>query len=105
MQSVERIPDSYNKLLIQASCEYCLRVLGKLCTEVPGHRELLADIRKLISSEQDLLIHGTRDQVGTVALLNLQVLEDRFSSVQERSEHLGILATIEKMPIDQLFDR
>jgi hypothetical protein len=102
--SAERLSDSYNKLLIQASAEYCMRVLKGVREDLPAHQRLLTEIRKLTSQEQDLLsqFSGYMDEL---ALLNLQVFEDRFMRIQEESERLGVFPRLNSIPIDQLFDR
>jgi hypothetical protein len=99
-----RLSDSYNKLLIQASAEYCARVLKGLREGLADHVHLLGEIRKLTSQEQDLLSQYAGNR-SDVSLLGLQVFEDRFMSIQEEAERLGIFPRLSNIPIDQLFER
>jgi hypothetical protein len=105
LRAAEGLPDSYNKLLIQASAEYCLRVLQSVREDDLEHVQLVTEIRKLASHQQDLLSQYTRGDAATLGLLNLQLTEDRFIVIQEKSERLGLLPRLSEIPVDQLMRR
>lgn len=101
LASSTRLPDSYNKLLIRASGQYCQVVVPKLREERPEHQELLSEIRRFISQEQDLISqYSTETQA--LALLDLQLFDDKFLRIQNAADRLGLLGRLNNLPISAL---
>lgn len=101
-----KLPDSYNKLLIRASAEYCLRVVRKLREDLTEHQKLLTEIRKFTLQEQDLMSRAvTLEDISEFALLDLQAFEDKFLRIQEEADRLGISRRLSDIPVAELVDQ
>jgi hypothetical protein len=105
LSQANRLPESYNRLLIRAAAEYSLTVVRKISDVNPQHQPLLTEVRKFTSQLQDLISQYSRTEIGALALLDLQLFEDRFLSIQEDSERLGIFPRLNNIPVADLVSR
>jgi hypothetical protein len=105
LDAARQLPDSYNKTLIQGSAEYCLEVMKRLSGNDAEQRQVLLEIRNFATQEQGLLRQFVDRDSSTFSLLDLQMIEDRFLNIQDQAGRLGVLARLNEIPIEQLFDR
>jgi hypothetical protein len=103
--SVELFPSSYNKLLLQGSADYCRRVLGGLNEGREEYRGLIDQIRAFTRQLEKLRDQFSGRYAEAFALLDLQIVEDRFELVQSESARLGVLPHLRDIPTAELVDR
>lgn len=97
-----RLPESYNKALLQGVADYCATVVSRLDEGRVADRQLLNQVRRLTSQIESLRSQFADQYSGTFALLDLRVIEDKFDMVQAESARLGVLPTLTDMPTADL---
>jgi hypothetical protein len=98
----ERLPESYNKFLVQGSGRYSSRILSRIDENRDDSKRLFSDIRKFASELESLCRQYVRDFASTFALLDLAILEDRFELIQAKSARIGLFPRLEDAPVADL---
>jgi hypothetical protein len=98
----ERLPDSYNKFLVQGSAKYSSRILSRIDENQDRNKKLFGDIRRFATDLESLCRQYVRDFASTFALLDFALIEDRFELIQTKATRLGLLPRLEDIPVAEL---
>ena len=97
-----RLPDSYNKILLQGVADYCATAVSRVDEARESHRLFLNQVRKFTSQIESLCAQFTDHFSSSFALLDLRVIEDKFDLIQAESARLGILPHLRDIPTADL---
>lgn len=102
IRAAARLPESYNKILIQGVADYCSTLVCKLDDKQEAEKQLLNQVRRFTSELEALCSQFTGQYSGSFALLDLRVIEDKFDMIQSESAHLGTLPALRDIPTADL---
>lgn len=92
-------PTSYNHVLVTGALGYCIKMFGRMLVSpaLDFNAQFVETVRNFVSDVESLYLQYGIEDSGAFALLDLQMLEDRFDLIQKKSEGLGFLPSIDNL--------
>jgi len=99
LQEFMLFPTSYNQVLITGILAYCIELLTKIDSSAPNW--FTGKINLLIKDIENLFFQFHLDS-NSFSLLNLQIVDDKFDTIQEKSKERNLLPALDKLEIFDL---
>lgn len=100
LQEFILFPISYNQVIVTGISAYCIELLPKLNFSSPD--QLGQHVNSILIRIQNLYFQQSYSGLDSFALIDLQVLEDKFELIQKKSKELNLLPELDQLEIHSM---